>query len=139
MKFQRFLFNMQIGQLSVAKYEREDSSITLMVESEGEAVDGYAQLDFDNQDAYIDWIDGLIGSRDEISADAEIVQDVIKVMKDRASQAVYDDRYSEKSTKKLVSFNTEKHSDLLEAIKSDEMSFSERCKELLIKHYELDI
>jgi len=98
MKFQRFLYNAQIGELSVAKYLGDDDSISLIAENEGEAASGYDQLDFDNQDAYIDWIDGLIGGRDDVSADAEIVSDVLSVMKSKSSQEVYDARYKEKST-----------------------------------------
>lgn len=139
MKFQRYLYNIQIGQLSVAKYEQDDASITLVAENEGKAESGYAQLDFDDQGSYIDWIDGLVGDRDEVSADAEIVQDVLAVMKSRASQATWDKNYRQKAKKKLVVFNTEKQieAELLAAIDADDMSFSERCKALLAEHYDL--
>ena len=92
MKFQRFLYNVQIGQLSVAKYEKKDGVIILVAENEGEAVKGYAKLSFNSQDDYIEWIDVIIGDRDDVSADAEIVRDVLVIMKAKADQAQADKR-----------------------------------------------
>lgn len=139
MKFQRYLFDIQVGELSVAKYENSDSSICLVAESEGEAASGYAQLEFDSQDSYIDWIDNLIDGRDEHSCDAAIVSDVLSTMKSKSLQAGYDANYRQKAKKKLVVFNTEKQTEqsLLDAIDADTMSFSERCKQLLAKYYDI--
>ena len=139
MKFQRFLYNVQIGQLSVAKYEKKDGVIMLVAENEGEAVKGYAKLSFNSQDDYIEWIDSIIGDRDDVSADAAIVRDVLVIMKAKADQAQADKRYVSKVVRKQVVMNPEKHDEaaLLAAINNDNMDFSNRCKQLLAEHYSI--
>ena len=139
MKFQRFLYNVQIGQLSVAKYEKKDGVIMLVAENEGEAVKGYAELSFNSQDDYIKWIDVIIGDRDDVSADAAIVRDVLVVMKAKADQAQADKRYVSKVVRKQVVLNPDNDIErqIIDAIKADNMSFSERCKQLLAKHYDI--
>ncbi len=139
MKFQRYLYNVSFDGLSVAKYVNDNNSITLIAEDEGEAVSGYTKQYFDSNDDYINWIDNIIGDRDEVSADAQIVKDLLDEMKTKLSQYDYDASYRQKAKKKLVVFNTEKQieADILSAIDNDTISFSERCKELLAAHYNI--
>lgn len=89
MKFQSYLYNIQLGKLSVAKYQDGDE-VVLIAETNGTKNRHYENMRFDNQEQYIDWIEGIIGGRDEYSANASILQSVLDVMRVNEGVGIYD-------------------------------------------------
>lgn len=57
----------------------------------------------------------------------------------KTAQERADSKYVKKVAKKQVVINPDVDSELLAAIASDDMSFSERCKELLRAYYTIDL
>lgn len=138
MKFQRYLYSVSLNGLSIAKYADGDK-VVLIAEKDGDAVSSYDELRFDDSDKYIEWIDKLIGGRDEFSANAQIVNDVLEYM--QLAQATAQQRASTKYVKKVrkpqVVINPDIDSELLDAIDNDDTTFSELCKQLLKQHYNI--
>ena len=89
MKFQSYLYNIQLGKLSVAKYQHGDE-VVLIAETNGTKNRYYENMRFDNQEQYINWIDNIIGGRDEYSENASILQSVLDVMRVNEDAGVYD-------------------------------------------------
>lgn len=60
MKFQKYMFNLEIKDKSVAKYLNNDDSIVLVLEKDGEQVKGSERFEFKNQDEFENWLDEFI-------------------------------------------------------------------------------
>ena len=67
MKFQKYMFNFEIKDKSVAKYLNNDDSIVLVLEKDGEQVKGSERFEFKDQDEFENWLDEFIS--DEVAID----------------------------------------------------------------------
>lgn len=80
MKFQRYLYNIELYNASVAKYQ-DGKQVVLIAETDMESNPAYEQKVFDNRAAYLKWIDNIIGNRNDQENEAAIFQDILDNMR----------------------------------------------------------
>lgn len=80
MKFQRYLYNIELYDTSLAKYQDGDK-IILIAETEGDPSPNYEQKVFDSRETYLKWVDGIIGNRNDNENEAAILQDILNSMR----------------------------------------------------------
>lgn len=103
MKFQKYMFGVEVDNQSVAKYVEDDDSIVLVLESEGEQVKGSEKKHFDNQQAFEDYLDSFISNEDGMQGEArglKLLIDKFEINENRDS--IYASRYESKRNTKRV-------------------------------------